>query len=350
MSKAVVYTLLATALFLFIVLSNKPNHKNHKNYGLGRRLGYKVPSLLFDPLVTKMDRLAKENGLIRESSSVERQTSSFPSHEHHKDIDEFLGQEGRLNLTLRLMVLFPLLDKAPEDGLVDFKELEDWISRQQIDHLNYRTQTELESRDKDGDGAISFTEYLPQFSKEDIERNGMEHGEAGWWMEQFRNADVDRNGNLSFNEFQDFLHPEDSKNEEIQKWLLREKIKRMDFDKDGKLNFLEFKNEIYNSYKTYFEFENGGVKAPNPEEAFAKLDVNNDKFLVAEELKPILHYLSPGELAYAKYYTIHLIHEADENRDGKLTLDEMINHEYVFYRTVYEGSRYDDDDDYHDEL
>lgn len=35
------------------------------------------------------------------------------------------------------------------------------------------------------------------------ERNGMDHGEAGWWKEQFRNADVDQNGLLNFTEFKE---------------------------------------------------------------------------------------------------------------------------------------------------
>lgn len=32
-------------------------------------------------------------------------------------------------------------------------------------------------------------------------KNRMEHGDVGWWKEQILNADVDRNGTLSFNEF-----------------------------------------------------------------------------------------------------------------------------------------------------
>lgn len=34
------------------------------------------------------------------------------------------------------------------------------------------------------------------------------------------------------------------------------------------------------------------------------------RLLGVEELKPILQYLSPGELSYARYYASHLIHEA----------------------------------------
>lgn len=31
----------------------------------------------------------------------------------------------------------------------------------------------------------------------------MGHGGAGWWKEQFRNADVDQNGLLNFTEFKE---------------------------------------------------------------------------------------------------------------------------------------------------
>ena len=76
--------------------------------------------------------------------------------------------EGKLNTTLRLYILFPLIDKAPTDEVVSFKELEAWFEHQAHRGLNYTTQKEMASRDKDVDGAIAFNEYLPQFFKEDI--------------------------------------------------------------------------------------------------------------------------------------------------------------------------------------
>jgi len=63
-------------------------------------------------------------------------------------------------------------------------------------------------------------------------------------------------------------------------------------------------------------------------------------------MKPILHYLHPGESAYAGFYSKYLIHEADENKDGRLSLQEMINNENLFYNIVYEGT----DDDLHHEF
>ncbi|KAB1205108.1 hypothetical protein CJ030_MR7G016752 [Morella rubra] len=68
--------------------------------------------------------------------------------------------EGKLNITLRLKILFPFLDKAPSDGVVSFKELGAWMAEQTLERLQYMTEKELASRDRDGDQAISLREYL----------------------------------------------------------------------------------------------------------------------------------------------------------------------------------------------
>lgn len=39
--------------------------------------------------------------------------------------------------------------------------------------------------------------------------------------------------------------------------------------------------------------------------------------------------------------------QADTDKDGRLSLAEMIENPYVFYSSIYSD---DDDDDYHDEL
>ncbi|XWS48594.1 hypothetical protein CRYUN_Cryun13aG0089900 [Craigia yunnanensis] len=343
MGKAVVYTLLATAFIILFVFSTNKRH-GHTRLGLTRRLGYKASH--FDPLVSRIERSAEEKGL---SYHVDlEQISYVPEVE---DAHEYFDDEGNLNTTLRLMILFPLLENAPKDGLISAKELGAWIGQQAVDRLSYRTDKVMAWHDKNGDGAISFREYLPQFTEDDIDENKKRHGEAGWWMEQFNNADVDMSGNLDFIEFKDFLHPEDSDNEEIQKWVLREKMKRMDDDHDGKLNFKEFLEYAYNIYKSYAEYENAAALAPTAEDKFAELDINKDKYLVAEELRPIFRYLYPGELFYSKYFTYYLVYEADDNKDGNLTVEEMLNHENIFYNTLHDDSLDDDNFDYiHDEL
>ncbi|RDY11456.1 hypothetical protein CR513_03860, partial [Mucuna pruriens] len=349
MSKAVVYIVIATAVLFFIFLS--PLNLEEPKGRLNRRFGYKLLERApnFDPLVTNIER---EDEKKMHNEPAPRMLSNLDSTSSVSDVAEtyqYLTSGGKLNTTLRLIILFPLLDREPKDGVVGFNELEAWITQRAIERLDYLTQAELDSKDKNGDMAISFKEYLPQFSEKDIEKKEMGHGEAGWWMERFEVADVDHNGLLNFTEHRDFLHPEDSKNQEMLKWMLKDRLKRMDDENDGKLNVNEFENHVYSTYESYMDFETNGGDIPSPKDKFAELDVNKDQFLSPEELIPILSYLYPGELAYAKYFTCHLMNEADDNGDGKLTLQEMLDHEFTFYNTVHADGHQESDDE-HDEL
>ncbi|CAH9111889.1 unnamed protein product [Cuscuta epithymum] len=322
-TKVVVCTATAFVVVLFLRSQNQKTFENDLSpQGLSRRLGTTY-SPVFDPIVVKSEK--------------------------SEDDGRYYDNKGRLNTAMRLMVLFPMVDMSPRDGFMDRNELQSWNTQQAIDRLNYRARRELRFRDKDGDRCISFSEYLPHFTHEEIERNETGHGEAGWWMIQFRNADVDRNGTLNLYEFRDFLDPEDSKNQNIRRWLLTEKIRQADANNDHKLSLLEFEGGIYPTYKTYLEYEMNGKSVPSLLDTFSKLDINKDKFLEVEELRPIFEYLCPGELSYAKYYTTYLIREADDNKDGKLTLEEILRHEILFYDTIFANEK-DDDYLYHDEL
>ncbi|KAK7377471.1 hypothetical protein VNO80_02896 [Phaseolus coccineus] len=350
MSKAVVYILIATAVLFYKCLS--PLNLGVPKSRLNRRFGYKLleraPS--FDPLVTNNGREVEKKTIHQEPSP--RTFSNLDSTTSPVDISgayQYLTSGGKLNTTLRLIILFPLLDREPKDGVVGFEELEAWITQRATERLDYLTQAELDSKDNNGDLAISFKEYLPQFSQKHLEENKMLHGEAGWWNKRFEVADIDHNGLLNFTELRDFLHPEDSQNQETQKWMLRDRLKRMDDEKDGKMNFGEFENHVYNTYESYMTFETNGGIVPSPKDKFVQLDVNKDQFLSPEELLPILSYIYPGELAYAKYFTCYLMNEADDNGDRKLTLQEMLDHETIFYSTVHADGHQESDDD-HDEL
>ncbi|XP_045808719.1 calumenin-A [Trifolium pratense] len=360
MSKAVVYMLLATAtLFLFIVRSQ--TNIEGKKGDLNRRFGYKIleRAPIFDPIVTTIEREVeqrkqqKNNNYFDDNNVAVRRTGlgSTTSVSEVAETYQYLTSGGELNTTLRLYILFPLLDRKPKDGFIGFDELESWIIQRAMERLDYDTQVELDSMDMNGDLAVSFKEYLPHISKNE-EKNNMTQGEAEWWMERFNIADYDHDGILNFTELRDFLHPEDSQNHEMLTWMVRDKLKHMDdLEIDGKLNFNEFEEHVYSTYESYMDFETNGGDVPNAKDKFAELDVNNDQFLSPEELLPIVPYLYPGEIAYAKYYTSYLMNEADDDEDERLTLQEMLNHESVFYNTVHEdGDGYEENDDEHDEL
>ncbi|CAI8605717.1 unnamed protein product [Vicia faba] len=358
MSKAVVYTLLATATIIFFKFLSPLKHEEQKG-SFNRRFGYKIleRAPTFDPIVTKIEREVEQ---IKQQQKIEFHNNkvvipgvdlgSTTSVYNVAETYQFLTSGGKLNTTLRLMILFPLLDRETKDGFIVFNELESWIAQRSLERLDYSTQTELESKDEDGDLSLSFREYLPHLTENDIEKNEMTHGEAGWWRERFDIADSDHNGLLNFTELRDFLHPEDSKNPEMLKWMIRDRFKRIDDQEiKGKLNFNEFEDHVYSTYENYMDFETNGVDVPKANDKFAELDVNKDQFITPEELLPILPYLYPGELAYAKYYTCYLMNEADDNEDKQLTLEEMLNHEFIFYNTVYADGHEESDDD-HDEL
>lgn len=116
---------------------------------------------VFDPLVTRIERLSHEK---------EAGTKTVEAAKEEKDdmFEEYFAQERRLNTTMRIKFLFPLLDASPRDGFVSLKELQTWMMQQTEDNMVYRTAKELELQDKDKDGVITFEEYLPQFSKQDI--------------------------------------------------------------------------------------------------------------------------------------------------------------------------------------
>nr|CAD1821045.1 unnamed protein product [Ananas comosus var. bracteatus] len=269
-----------------------------------------------------------------------------------------LSKDGRLNATERLACLFQLLDRLPTDGGISFDELEVWMKKQAMERLMYNAERVMKTHDKDGDGVVTLREYLSYLSDKEIDWSSTEHGKPGWWKEKFNSADKDGNGSLGVAEFNDFLHPEDSSNPEVQLWLQKEKLRELDDDKDGRLSFMEFRDQTHDFDRIYtaYETEKDGYSPHHPsnaEKKFQELDTNRDNFLTAEELKPIIHRLYPGELFYATHYTKYLMNEADDDGDGKLSLQEMLNHYLAFNNTVFEEGYYDgedDDYDYHDEL
>lgn len=97
------------------------------------------------------------------------------AHADHYDIDtdyqdpeDYLNDEDQFNITNRLTVLFPLLDTNPFDGFVSLPELQKWHFLQGQKTMQHRTNRELENHDKNHDGQVSFKEYLPHMSDEEL--------------------------------------------------------------------------------------------------------------------------------------------------------------------------------------
>ncbi|PON68187.1 Parvalbumin [Parasponia andersonii] len=371
-------------------------------------------SVPFDPVVADLERRREDKQW--EKQHIEHShpelahhdqapgEESQPEWEEYMDAEDYLNDEERFNVTNRLVVLFPKVDVDPADGFVTEDELTEWNLKQAQTEVMHRTRREMELHDKNHDGLVSFTEYDPpswarntvgakvsagrvgacyctnvihrrlhrMIKKHDqgdcvsvimanrmdallkLENNSFGY-DMGWWKEEHFNAsDADGDGLLNITEFNDFLHPADSKNPKLLKWLCKEEVRERDTDKDGKVNFKEFFHGLFDLVRNYEEeshnvshHSDDSMEAP-AKVLFAQLDRDGDGFLSDLELLPVIGKLHPSERYYAKQQADYIISQADTDKDGRLTLAEMIENPYVFYSAIF--SEDEDDYEYHDEF
>ncbi|XP_070396021.1 reticulocalbin-2 isoform X2 [Dermacentor albipictus] len=268
-----------------------------------------------------------------------------------KDAVEEFDQLPPEEAKARLKELAIKMDKD-KDGFVDRLELIDWILRS----FKLLTQEEaaerFEDEDKNGDGKVTWDEHVseafgsPQkISDSDSEDNDLRNLERVTVLQNpsqslsslvdsvrrsrkqlleeddryFKAADANGDGVLDKNEFPKFSHP--SEFPEMQETLYEETMKRKDVDKDGYLSLEEFttedpdkplSNEQYIAEKERFEVD---------------YDKNGDRKLDKEET---LNWLLPGNDEVAEQEAEHLIANGDADNDGKLSIQEIIDHHELF--------------------
>ncbi|KMT02568.1 hypothetical protein BVRB_9g202550 [Beta vulgaris subsp. vulgaris] len=331
-------------------------------------------AVAFDPVVAEIERHREDKewermyfeehhqeiaGIAHHEEERENHAEGYekqPEWEDFMDAEDYLNDEEKFNVTNRLLVLFPKIDVDPIDGYVTENELIEWNLQQTEREVLHRTQREMEVHDKNRDGFVSFSEYDPPSWVKSADNNTFGY-EMGWWREEHFNAsDVNGDGLLNITEFKDFLHPADTKNPKLHQWLCKEEIRERDTDKDGKVNFNEFFHGLFDLVRNYEEEGHGhnsthhtddSIETPAARKLFNELDKDGDGLLTETELLPIIDKLHPSERHYAKQQADYIISQADTNKDGRLSLAEMIENPYVFYSTIFSD---EDDYDYHDEL
>ncbi|XP_044491582.1 calumenin-B-like [Mangifera indica] len=373
MGKFSVIIYITIALLLLLFLSQSPKQpQNHRHRRLRLRSSFKFnptrhEPVPFDPLVADIERIREDRQwekLYMEDAHpelVSHEHEPAPGHESQPEWEDFmnaedyLNDEEKFNITNRLVLLFPKIDVQPPDGYISESELTDWNMQQAERDVMHRTQRELETHDKNRDGLVSFAEYEPPSWVRNADNSSFGY-DMGWWKEDhFNAADADGDGLLNITEFNDFLHPADSKNPKLILWLCKEEVRERDSDKDGKVNFKEFFHGLFDLVRNYDEeghnssdsFDDS-MDAP-ARQLFSQLDKDGDGFLADVELIPIIGKIHPSERYYAKQQADYIISQADTDKDGRLTLIEMIENPYVFYSAIFSDEE-EDNFDYHDEF
>ncbi|XP_071693525.1 uncharacterized protein [Rutidosis leptorrhynchoides] len=385
MGKLSVIIYITVALLIILLISHSPNKSSHQNNNRRHRR-LKLRSnftgtvtehrVSFDPLVADIER--KQEDKLWEQSHYLNNHHQQQQQQHHEsgseldahaapgmesqpewedfiEAEDYLNDEHKFNITHRLVLLFPRIDNDPADGYVTEHELTEWNLEQSQKDVLHRSKREMELHDKNHDGLVSFAEYQPPTWVRDSDNNSFGY-DMGWWKEEHFNAsDADGDGFLNITEFNDFQHPADSKKPRLLQWLCKEEVRERDTDKDGKVNFKEFFHGLFDLVRNYDEeFHNASHENNDSLESparsfFAELDKDGDGYLSDVELLPIIGKLHPSERYYAKQQADYIISQADTDKDGRLSLTEMIDNPYVFYSAIFNEDE-DEDFEYHDEF
>ncbi|KAF6153356.1 hypothetical protein GIB67_003546 [Kingdonia uniflora] len=369
MGKISIILYITVALLLLFLISHSPqkNHRQHRRLKLRSTFSFS-PTIAkhrehipFDPLIADIERRRGDkqwekqhlDGFVNDHDDAPG-AESQPEWEDFMNAEDYLNDEDRFNVTNRLMLLFPRIDVNSIDGFVSVDELTEWNLRTSEKEVMHRTDRDMELHDKNHDGLVSFKEYEPPSWVKSSDNNSFGY-DMGWWKEEHFNAsDADGDGLLNRTEFNDFLHPADSNNPRLRQWLCKEEIRERDTDKDGKLNFKEFFHGLFDMVRNYedeshnssLHSDDDAMEAP-AKKLFAQLDQDGDGYLSDEELLLIIEKLHPSERYYAKQQADYIISQADANKDGRLTLTEMIDSPYIFYSAIFSD---EEDDEYHDEF
>lgn len=212
---------------------------------------------------------------------------------------------------------------ANGDGFVDKEELSNWVLKSFKNLAMEEGEDRLEEDDEDDNGLVSWEEYLKgsfdidELSKDKGNRNELLEEDKVLW----KAADINGDGFLDAQEFAAFHSPEEF--EHMHDILVKQLLERRDHNKDGFIDFAEYisdergevpdaRSEQYISEKDKFE---------------SNYDRNGDKKLDWSEC---LDWIVPNNTEIAENEAQHLITSADDDNDGRLSVQEIIDSHEVF--------------------
>ncbi|EMS64995.1 hypothetical protein TRIUR3_25358 [Triticum urartu] len=342
---------LASASLLFLLVHLSPSspsahphpHRRLRLRGAHLRHGGATPHQIpFDPVIADLERRLDDREWERLAAAGLHAPGmeSAPVPEDLADYeDEYINDAVRFNMTLRVAALFPKIDVDPADDAVTGAELAAWNLASARREVLHRTARELDLHDRDHDGRVAFSEYeRPSWA---WRFDGLTvFGETLIITQPVMGWDGGRRGTSMLRIW-------------TALWVSRSHMKTTSpYSEFGLLRIIILilaESQTICAVRHYDDEtstdDSNGSDAP-ARKSFSQLDLDNDGLLSADELKPIIGKLHPAENFYAKQQADYVISQADTNKDGQLSLNEMIENPYVFYSALFT------EDDYgsHDEL
>lgn len=260
-------------------------------------------------------------------------------HDAKFDHDAFLGKDQAAEFDEltpekskeKLAKLVPKMD-SNGDGFIEEAELKDHINFMQKRYVNNdveRTWKNYKS-EKIVDGKIGWRDYRemvygspdgvgqelsPEYTKM-IARD-----EKRWAA-----ADYDSDGKMDRTEYGCFMHPEDC--DHMRDIVVEETVQDIDKNKDGVVDLEEYIGDMYrpSDYPELNGKEPDWVQSER--EMFKEhRDKNADGKLDKDEMRD---WIMPVGFDHADAEAKHLVASADDDKDGKLSAEEIIAHYDTF--------------------
>lgn len=260
-------------------------------------------------------------------------------HDVKYDHDQFLGKDAAAEFDEltpekskeRLAMLVPKMD-SDGDGFVEEKELKEHINFMQKRYVNNDVERTWKNykKEKIQDGKIKWEDYRemvygsptgegqelsPEYAKM------VARDQKRWSV-----ADYDLDGSLDRTEYGCFMHPEDC--DHMRDVVVAETVEDIDKNKDGYVDAEEYIGDMYRP-EDYPELNGKEPDWVQSERDMFKehRDKDGDGRLNQEEMRD---WIMPVGFDHAEAEARHLVGIADDNKDGKLSLEEILAHYDTF--------------------
>uniref|UniRef100_A0A914HVY5 Reticulocalbin-3 n=1 Tax=Globodera rostochiensis TaxID=31243 RepID=A0A914HVY5_GLORO len=271
---------------------------------------------------------------LTETQQYESGKETDPKHDH----EQFLGKDEAKQyeeLTPekskeRLAKLVPKMD-LNSDGQVEEGELREHINFMQKRYVNNDVERTWKNYKEEQlkDGLLDWQDYRNLVYGKQQEGQEMapeytrmiERDERRWKV-----ADYNSDGKLDRTEYGCFMHPEDC--DHMRDIVVQETVEDIDKDKDGFVDMAEYIGDMYRP-DDYPELNGKEPEWVQSERDMFKehRDKDKDGKLNKDEMRD---WVMPLNFDHADAEAKHLLHIADDNKDGKLSPEEILNHYDTF--------------------